>query len=126
MNLCMNCGDTIEKAVVLGALRWIHSNNGNVSCELATASPDPGITRAICDVALERTTHAGRGWTPEHDAEHGVGHLVSLAVERANDAARWDFIGQPSYARGQLVKAASLAVAAIELIDRARTPEEDQ
>ncbi len=118
MNTCVNCGDTIEKAVVLGALRWIHSNNGNVSCELATASPDPGITRAICDVALERATHAGRGWTPEHDAEHGQGHLLEMARKRTYPSA--------TAGRGDLVKAASLLVAAIELIDRSSTAEEDQ
>ena len=121
MNTCVYCGDTIEQAVVLGALRWIHANSGNVSCELATATPDPGITRAICDVARERSTHVDLGWTPEHDAEHGVGHLLDLAGDygdRAMANARPD--------RRDLVKAASLLVAAIELLDRSSATEEDR
>lgn len=67
------------------------------------------ITDAVRDVAYERATHAERGWTPEHDAEHGVNHLERLAIERLG------FVPQD---RGELVKAASLLIAAIELIDR--------
>lgn len=71
------------------------------------------ISTAVSDVIAERATHAERGWTPEHDAEHGVRHLLHLAADYADRAAAND---PPS--RGDAVKAASLLVAAIELIDR--------
>ncbi len=69
------------------------------------------ISPAISDIAAERATHAARGWTPEHDAEHGVTHLVNLAFARP--MVNW----RGGYSRAELVKAASLLVAAIELLD---------
>ena len=75
------------------------------------------FTRAVRDVAAERSTHAERGWTPEHDRRHGVDHLVRLArdyVTRQGAAAEEAGV----YDRKYLVKAASLLVAAIELVDR--------
>lgn len=75
------------------------------------------ITRAVQDVALERATHASRGWTAEHDRIHGAHHLVKLAERYANTPAQ-DEGGNSIYSRAGLVKAASLVVAAIDLLDR--------
>lgn len=82
-------------------------------------------TPAIRDVANERATHERRGWTAEHDTEHGPLHLIELAGDRVNDASVWqktypgsDPLTISRYVRSQLVKAASLLVAAIELLDR--------
>ena len=68
-------------------------------------------SRALQEVARERATHAARGWTTEHDAEHGVHHLVYLAQDRL-----WDRNGQTD--RAALIKAASLLIAAIDVLDR--------
>ena len=75
--------------------------------------------QSVLDVAVERATHAGRGWTAEHDAEHGTGHLTriagdhlrGLAADRVNHRSTFDSD------RSHLVKAASLLVAAIDLLD---------
>ncbi len=74
------------------------------------------LPRSILDVARERATHEGRGWTAEHDAKHGAVHLIDLAVKRAVKGAAWVPVGR-RYCRGDLVKAASLLVAAIDLLD---------
>lgn len=73
-------------------------------------------SRALRDVAAERATHADRGWTPNHDRTHGVDHLVRLAEHYAHGqgpAAEVEGV----YDREYLVKAASLLVAAVELMD---------
>lgn len=70
------------------------------------------FTKALASIADERATHAGRGWTAEHDAEHGVDHLVELAVGYAQRATIELDV------RRKLVKAASLLVAAIDLLDQ--------
>jgi hypothetical protein len=72
-----------------------------------------GITEAVKDVALERMTHESRGWTAEHDAEHGPWNLVLLAEKHLVQSR-----GNTAPVRSHLVKAASLLVAAIELLDR--------
>lgn len=75
------------------------------------------LSRSVLDVQVERNTHAGRGWTAEHDAAHGgVQHLVEVAGEYAYRVLRaGDDLVE---ARRQLVKAASLLVAAIDLLDQ--------
>ena len=82
-------------------------------------TPEPLVSgdhsRALRDIAIERSRHAGLGYTDEHDDEHGVAHLVELAFARP----MIDWRG--GYVRSELVKAASLLVAAIELMDR-RSP----
>lgn len=70
------------------------------------------MTPAVQDVAAERASHTARGWTAEHDAKNGPWHLVNLADH---------YLVYPTHeprGRSHLVKAASLLVAAIELIDR--------
>lgn len=65
------------------------------------------------EISEERSTHASRGFDNNHDdARGGVHRLVELAD---NCAHRGD---TGYYERGNLVKAASLIVAAIELLDR--------
>lgn len=74
------------------------------------------LPKSIADVAAERATHEGRGWTAEHDRRHGVHHLVQLAQQythRKGPAA--EEVGV--YDRTYMVKAASLLVAAIDLLD---------
>lgn len=63
------------------------------------------------EIADERATHEGRGWTAEHDDEHRLIHLVYVANEYARTAiATGD--------RHELVKAGSVIVAAIDYLDR--------
>lgn len=67
-------------------------------------------TRTIYDeIRAERESHHAKGWTPDHDRRHGSAHLLSLATDYA--ARR-----QP-VTRENLIKAGSLIVAAIELLD---------
>ena len=77
------------------------------------------ITPAIRDVAAERAIHEQRGWTAEHDKRlpQPVHHLVALAADYAH---RKGPVAEEAgvYDRKYLVKAASLLVAAIDLIDR--------
>lgn len=59
------------------------------------------------EIREERATHAERGYDETHDQEHGVDHLVSWAMFYASKGDRRN-----------LVKSASLLVAAIECLDR--------
>lgn len=58
------------------------------------------------EIRDERLTHAARGYDEEHDREHGVSHLVGWAMFYASKGDRRD-----------LIKGASLLVAAIEAQD---------
>lgn len=76
------------------------------------------IPPALRDVTFERATHEARGWTADHDEDHGLMHLLRLAAEyqdRGADIAVES--GDIPACRMQLVKAASLLVAAIDLLD---------
>ncbi len=86
------------------------------SADLARILWADSDSRALADVAAERRTHDARGWTARHDGEHGVHHLVSLAAARLVHP-RFHVTGD--YDRDQLVKAASLLLAAIDQCDRA-------
>ena len=68
----------------------------------------------IADVAVERASHTGRGWTAEHDRHHGVDHLVELAETYIHTPGP---AGESMYDRASLVKAASLLIAAVDLLD---------
>lgn len=59
------------------------------------------------EIRTERESHAAKGYDAEHDRRHGVAHLVDWAAHYANPDSR-----------ESLVKAASLLVAAIEVIDK--------
>ena len=87
-------------------------------------------SQAIRYIALERATHVERGWTTQHDDKEGPRNLIGYAAERINDASVWLAIAPGSdpeevnaHVRSQLVKAASIVVAAIEAMDRAKSPE---
>lgn len=73
----------------------------------ALAQVEPVLT----EVGAERATHVGRGFGREHDASHNVHHLVVLAERYAHRS------DTGYYGRTDLVKAASLLVAAIERFD---------
>lgn len=73
---------------------------------------DDASAKVVAEVLAERRTHAGRGWCNDHEDIPNVHHLVTLA-ERT---ARRSDTGY--YERADLVKAASLLVAAIERMDR--------
>lgn len=79
-------------------------------------TPEPLVSGdhspALRDIAHERSRHAGLGYTDEHDDEHGTRRLEALAISRLH-------VGHGT--RRGLVQAASLLVAAIELMDR-RSP----
>lgn len=101
-------------------LRMILSNTYcNVCGEyVGELDADEFARKSILDVATERATHEGRGWTAEHDSHHGVMHLLRLASEREDSGA--DLLANEadtSACRKQLVKAASLLIAAIDLLD---------
>ncbi|MFE3195027.1 hypothetical protein ACFXHA_38895 [Nocardia sp. NPDC059240] len=66
------------------------------------------LGQALADIRAEREAHVTKGYDAEHDRLHGVGRLVELAAQYAG----------PTFSRRELVKAASLLVAAIEVIDR--------
>lgn len=73
---------------------------------------------AIVDVIAERDTHADRGWTDEHDRELGHHQLVDLA----QDYASRDVAGAAEQ-RAAYVKAASLLLAAIDVLDHEFPPD---
>lgn len=68
--------------------------------------------RVLRDLTLERNRQIGKGWTLEHDDEHGIGHLVTLSAERL------DGLRAGVDPRRALVEAATMLVAAIEAFDR--------
>lgn len=99
-------------ATVVAAKNWLAAHDAEFKGE-AWREHTPRLTEALRDIVVERATHAERGWTAEHDAEHGVHHLLALA---ADHLAPQQLHQTPE--RGPLVKGASLLVAAIELLDR--------
>ncbi|MDR6867665.1 DNA-directed RNA polymerase subunit K/omega [Microbacterium resistens] len=75
-----------------------------------TPMSDP-MSKAIEDIAAERANQIEKGWTPEHDDDHGFGHLMNQALGRIRNE-----LLPPS--RSELVQAAALIVAGIEWMDR--------
>lgn len=76
------------------------------------------------EVIAERVRQTDKGWTPEHDAEHGPLHLLEHAMRRMPDTewiAGEYAISMPGGAEGRkrLIEAAALIVAAIEVMDHA-------
>lgn len=79
---------------------------------------DKGM-RVYYDIKVERTRQIEKGWTPEHDDEHGVAHLVEQTRGRIGELDYW--LREPDLilpTRQQLIQVAALAVAAIEVMDR--------
>jgi hypothetical protein len=69
------------------------------------------------EIAAERARQVELGWTIEHDNRYGVHHLVALSEKYAHR----DNDEDPGYySRDNLVKAATLLVAAIERLDRGK------
>ena len=73
--------------------------------------------QSVLDVAEERSRQPRLGWTAEHDAEHGFGHLIRLAQDRLSRAYNAGDAEDLDSARHEMVKAAALLVAGIDLID---------
>lgn len=67
----------------------------------------------VAAVADERASHAARGYDNDHDDNH---HSVHRLVELSDRYAHRGDTGY--YERDNLIKATSLLVAAIELLDR--------
>lgn len=74
----------------------------------------PEALPVLAQITLERDRQlAELGWTPDHDDRRGVMHLLGMADNKLIKCAlRQD----PD--RDELVKAAALLVAAIEVLDR--------
>lgn len=96
---------------------------------------DAALSKAERDIITERRRQVETGWTPEHDDEHASGELAAaagcyalhahddLSKRRYPDGpAWWPFDAgwwKPKTPRENLVRAAALALAEIERIDRA-------
>ena len=78
--------------------------------------------KAIQDVAYERLQQIEKGWTPEHDAQHGIMHLTNLGLFHTFRAQQAVTARRPADLRRELVQTAALAVAAIELLDTKGQP----
>jgi len=77
----------------------------------------PEALPVLAAITLERDRQlAELSWTPDHDDEHGAGHLLALAYGHLDAAG--DDAGGHGVDRVELVKAAALIVAAIEVVDR--------
>jgi hypothetical protein len=107
---CHRCGDPI--AMHDGAACTLCPCGSGVAARLA-AEERAVTTRARNEfdtkVQAERRTHAERGFTAEHDDEHGLDHLLMWAQEYAF--------------RGEAVKSASMIEAAREKLIRDRGQE---
>jgi hypothetical protein len=64
------------------------------------------------EIAAERARQIEKGYTPEHDDEHGVNHITGWARRYVPYAGWID-------TRERAIQAAALLVAAVEAIDRA-------
>lgn len=88
------------------------------------------------EIEAERAKQIAKGWTPEHDDEHGAGELAAAAASYAlnasakaggfagysapPDAWPWDSgYWNPKEPRRDLIRAAALIFAEIERLDRA-------
>lgn len=79
-----------------------------------TAEPLDATAMVLEEIAAERRTHEGRGYDAEHDDHHGTDHLLGEVVRKINGSVS----AYPEIQRRKLVVAASLLVAALELLDR--------
>lgn len=86
----------------------------NVHQWLITA-PAP-VFDVLLDITKERSDQEDAGYTPEHDDELGVQHLLIEAYERLA-VAGYD-AGAARESRDTLVEIAALLVAAVEAHDR--------
>lgn len=70
--------------------------------------------RVLQDVINERIRQEQK-YSAEHDDEHSIDELCGLIQQRLDNA---DYVVSYAAARAELVKAAALTVATIEMIDR--------
>lgn len=73
------------------------------------------LTTVLLELLKERRHQIGKGYTPEHDDQHEVPDLVTLAVDRL---ARYEQVLDPRPIRQRILEAAAMLVAALEVIDR--------
>lgn len=66
--------------------------------------------KALELIKAERGSHSHRGFNAEHDKEHGVDHLLIWATH-------YNALALNENKKKNLIKAASLLVAAIEQLD---------
>ena len=81
----------------------------------------PTDESVLSEVAAERARQAELGYDAAHDDEYGIEHL---AVEVSRRSAFGPAHTTDAQARVRLLKAAAMAVAAIEVIDRRDAPDE--
>lgn len=116
--------DMGEKVKALGHNPWlVLTPQGIIPVDPATFSngfEDIAATDVLNDIWMERQSHLTRGYDARHDDSHPTAHLVNLAVFRAGPIANATNTLPDAVKREELVKAASLIVAAIDKIDRAQ------
>lgn len=84
------------------------------------------LSNGLVSVLNERRSHARRGYDAAHDDGHGVRELVGYVTPYLSEFYSWcpmnpadpEWAAPTKRARTQLVKAASVLLAAIELLDR--------
>jgi len=77
-----------------------------------------GTFEAILDVTAERSRQEEKGYTPEHDDQHGVGHLVIESRRHLNIYGNSGAGLAPELQRREILQATALLVAALEALDR--------
>lgn len=86
------------------------------ACAWGVVMLTPEALPVLAQITLERDRQLTElGWTPEHDDTHGAVHLVSLAVDHIIEVG---YVAVRADDRDELVQAAALLVAAIEVLDR--------
>lgn len=79
---------------------------------VATTEPEEELEapgRVVTEIYEERIDQIERGYTPEHDDEHGLQHIMDQEQQRTAGKL---------WSRESLVEAAAVLVAAIEWFDR--------
>lgn len=133
-----DCPWEIDQASVFIRALTAERDQALAECERLRAALRAVLTPAALDVLTERQRQVeGEGWTPEHDDTHANGEMAGAAAcyaltgvsgwapERAilrfwPWALKW---WKPSTPRRDMVKAAALAIAEIERLDRAALAE---
>lgn len=89
--------------------------SGNPSDKSSTKTVVSTRTGIFAEIEAECQRHVERGYNTAHDDEYGVEHLAIEIERRAKFHVAHTTDAQ---ARDRLVRAAALAIAAIEVIDR--------
>jgi hypothetical protein len=91
-----------EDAAELGAALTAASKEGRVASDV------------FDEFREEQETHADRGYTFEHDQEHGIAHLTKEVIYRLSHSGE---VSSPEAIRHTFVVAGSLLGAAVKVID---------